>query len=160
MRKALMLLVATLLGLATVSTSTQAQRPVWDQVGTLSCDVSAGIGLIIGSRREVNCLFTPSYPAPPEQYIGSITKVGLDLGVTGGGQLVWAVQISTTRRRGVLAGSYAGASAEASAIVGLGANVLVGGNERSVALQPLSVQGQVGINVAAGIAEISLQFVR
>lgn len=160
MRKALMLLVATLLGLATVSTSTQAQRPVWDQVGTLNCDVSAGIGLIIGSRREVNCLFTPSYPAPPEQYIGAITKVGLDLGVTGGGQLVWAVQISTTRRRGVLAGSYAGASAEASAIIGLGANVLVGGNDRSVALQPLSVQGQVGINVAAGIAEISLQFVR
>ncbi len=160
MRKALMLLAATLLGLATISTSAQAQRPVWEQAGTLSCDVSAGIGLIIGSRREVNCLFTPNYPAPPEQYIGSITKVGLDLGVTGGGQLVWAVQMSTTRRRGVLAGSYAGASAEASAVVGLGANVLVGGNERSVALQPLSVQGQVGINVAAGIAEISLQFVR
>jgi len=160
MRKGLMLLAATLLGLATVSTSTQAQRPVWEQAGTLNCDVSAGIGLVIGSRREVNCLFTPSYPAPPEQYVGAITKVGLDLGVTGGGQLVWAVQMSTTRRRGVLAGSYAGASAEASALIGLGANVLVGGNDRSVALQPLSVQGQVGINVAAGIAEISLQFVR
>jgi len=151
---------AVVLGLAVMSGPTEAQRPAWEQAGTLNCDVSAGIGLIIGSRREVNCLFTPNYPAPPEQYVGAITKVGLDLGVTGGGQLVWAVQISTTRRRGVLAGSYAGASAEASAIVGLGANVLVGGNERSVALQPLSVQGQVGINVAAGIAEISLQFVR
>jgi len=149
-----------LLGFAVMSGPSQAQRPVWEQAGTLSCDVSAGIGFIIGSRREVNCLFTPSYPAPPEQYIGAITKVGLDVGVTGGGQLIWAVQMSTTRRRGVLAGSYAGASAEASAVVGLGANVLVGGNERSVALQPLSVQGQVGINVAAGIAEISLQFVR
>jgi hypothetical protein len=68
--------------------------------------------------------------------------------------------MSTTRRRGVLAGSYAGASAEASAIVGMGANLLVGGNDRSVALQPLSIQGQIGINIAAGIAEISLQFVR
>ena len=160
MRKGFRLLSAALLGLVAISGATQAQRPVWEQAGTLNCDVSAGIGLIIGSRREVNCLFTPSYPAPPEQYVGSITKVGLDLGVTGGGQLVWAVQMSTTRRRGVLAGSYAGAAAEASAVVGLGANVLVGGNDRSVALQPLSVQGQVGINVAAGIAEISLQFVR
>lgn len=160
MRRSFRLLSAALLGLAVMSGSSQAQRPVWEQAGTLNCDVSAGIGLIIGSRREVNCLFTPSYPAPPEQYVGTITKVGLDLGVTGGGQLVWAVQMSTTRRRGVLAGSYAGASAEASAVIGLGANVLVGGNERSVALQPLSVQGQVGINVAAGIAEIALQFVR
>jgi Protein of unknown function (DUF992) len=160
MRRGFGLLSAALLGLAVMSGSSQAQRPVWEQAGTLNCDVSAGIGFIIGSRREVNCLFTPSYPAPPEQYVGAITKVGLDVGVTGGGQLVWAVQMSTTRRRGVLAGSYAGASAEASAVVGLGANVLVGGNERSVALQPLSVQGQVGINVAAGIAEISLQFVR
>jgi len=160
MRKGFRLLCAALLGLAAMSGASEAQRPVWEQAGTLNCDVSAGIGLIIGSRREVNCLFTPSYPAPPEQYVGSITKVGLDVGVTGGGQLIWAVQMSTTRRRGVLAGSYAGASAEVSALIGAGANVLVGGNDRSVALQPLSVQGQVGINVAAGIAEISLQFVR
>jgi len=115
---------------------------------------------VVGSQRQVNCLFTPSYPAPPEQYVGTITKLGLDVGFTGGGQLVWSVLQSTTRRRGVLAGSYAGASAEATVGAGLGANLLVGGNDRSVALQPLSVGGQVGLNVAAGIAEISLQFVR
>jgi len=137
-----------------------AQRPVWEQSGTLNCDVSAGIGFVVGSQRQVNCLFTPSYPAPPEQYVGTITKLGLDVGFTGGGQLVWSVLQSTTRRRGVLAGSYAGASAEATVGAGLGANLLVGGNDRSVALQPLSVGGQVGLNVAAGIAEISLQFVR
>ena len=154
------LLGAALLGLGLLTVSASAQRPVWEQAGTLNCDVSAGIGLILGSQRQVNCLFTPAYQAPPEQYGGTITKLGIDLGVTGVGQLVWAVHMSTTRLRGVLAGSYAGASAEASAIVGLGANLLVGGNDRSVALQPLSVQGQVGINVAAGIAEISLQFVR
>jgi hypothetical protein len=160
MRLGVKVLGAALLALATVSGAALGQRPVWEQSGTLNCDVSAGIGLIIGSQRQVNCLFTPSYPAPPEQYIGTITKVGIDLGITGPGQLVWAVSMSTTRRRGVLAGSYAGASAEASALIGLGANVLVGGNERSVALQPLSIQGQTGINVAAGIAEIALQFVR
>ncbi len=104
-------------GLA-VCAPASAQRPVWEQSGTLNCDVSAGIGFIIGSQRQVNCLFTPSYPAPPEQYVGTITKIGLDLGVTGGGQLVWAVHMSTTRRRGVLAGSYAGACAEATVVVG------------------------------------------
>ena len=154
------LLGAALLGLSVLTVPATAQRPVWEQAGTLNCDVSAGIGFIIGSRREVNCLFTPSYPAPPEQYVGTITKLGLDIGFTTGGQLVWSVLQSTTRRRGVLAGSYAGASAEATVVAGLGANVLVGGNDRSVALQPLSVQGQVGLNVAAGIAEIALQFVR
>ena len=134
--------------------------PVWEAGGTLNCDVSGGIGFVVGSQRQVNCLFTPNYPAPPEQYIGTITKVGLDVGFTGAGQLVWGVQMSTSRRRGVLAGNYAGASAEATVVAGLGANVLVGGSDRSIALQPLSIQGQVGLNVAAGIAEIALQFVR
>ena len=160
MRRGVKAFGVALLALAAVSGSALGQRPVWEQSGTLNCDVSGGIGLIIGSQREVNCLFTPSYPAPPEQYVGTITKVGLDLGITGPGQLVWSVLQSTTRRRGVLAGSYAGASAEVSALVGMGANLLVGGNDRSVALQPLSIQGQTGINIAAGVAEISLQFVR
>jgi hypothetical protein len=158
--RALRLLGVALFGLAALSGAVMAQRPVWEQAGTLNCDVSGGIGFVVGSQRQVNCLFTPNYPAPPEQYIGTITKIGLDIGVTGGGQLVWAVQMSTTRRRGVLAGSYAGVSGEATIVAGLGANVLVGGNDRSVALQPLSVQGQVGLNIAAGIAEISLQYVR
>jgi Protein of unknown function (DUF992) len=149
-----------LLGFAVLSGAALAQRPVWDQSGTLNCDVSGGIGFIVGSQRQVNCLFTPSYPAPPEQYVGTITKIGLDVGFTTGGTLAWSVLQSTTRRRGVLAGSYAGASAEATVGAGLGANVLVGGNDRSVALQPLSIQGQVGLNVAAGIAEIALQFVQ
>jgi hypothetical protein len=159
MKRGLGLAGAALLGLA-LSLPAQAQRPVWEQSGTLNCDVSGGIGFVVGSQRQVNCLFTPSYPAPPEQYVGTITKVGLDVGFTAGGQLAWEVLISTTRRRGVLAGSYAGAAAEATVGAGLGANFLVGGNDRSVALQPLSIQGSVGLNVAAGIAEIALQFVR
>ena len=114
MARGMRLVGAALLGLA-VCVPAQAQRPVWEQSGTLNCDVSAGIGFVVGSQRQVNCLFTPSYPAPPEQYVGTITKVGLDVGFTGGGQLTWSVLQSTTRGRGVLAGSYAGASADAPA---------------------------------------------
>ena len=91
---------AAILGLA-MCLPAQAQRPVWEAGGTLNCDVSGGIGFVVGSQRQVNCLFTPNYPAPPEQYIGTITKVGLDVGFTGAGQLVWAradVDLAPARR--------------------------------------------------------------
>ena len=113
--------------------------------------------MIIGSQRTVNCLFTPDIPGPQEGYFGTITKFGLDLGATVAGSLVWAVYADTTRGLGFLAGDYAGASGEATVAVGLGANVLVGGSNRTVALQPLSVQGQVGLNVAVGVANLSLR---
>jgi len=128
--------------------------------GTLTCDVSAGIGLIVGSRRSVNCTFAPSLPGPVEYYSGTITKLGVDLGATARGVLVWLVYAPTTRPVGALAGSYGGATAEATVAVGLGANVLIGGSNRTVALQPISVQGQTGLNVAAGVAELALNFVR
>jgi hypothetical protein len=128
--------------------------------GTLTCDVSAGIGMIIGSQRTVNCTLAPSLPGPVESYAGTITKVGVDIGATSGGVLVWLVYAPTSRPVGALAGSYGGATAEATFAVGLGANVLVGGSNRTVALQPVSVQGQTGLNVAAGVAELSLRFVR
>ena len=102
-------------------------------------------------------MFTPSQPGPREVYTGSITKFGLDLGATAGGEMVWAVYAPTNRRFGALAGHYGGASAEATVGAGLGANVLVGGSDRTVTLQPVSVQGQAGLNVAAGVAEIDLR---
>ena len=149
---------AAVIALSLTAGSAVAQR---QQVGTLSCDVSAGLGMIVASQRTLNCLFTPTLPGSVvEQYTGSITKVGLDVGATAGGQLIWAVHTSTTLGRGALTGSYVGATAEASVGAGLGANVLVGGNNRSVALQPLSVQGQVGLNLAAGVADIQLRFLR
>ncbi len=137
-----------------VATMAQAERT---KVGTLSCDISGGIGLIITSHKDLTCMFTPSEPGPREVYVGGITKFGLDLGATAGGEMVWAVYAPTTRRFGALAGEYAGASAEATVGAGLGANVLVGGSNRTVALQPLSVQGQAGLNVAAGVAELVLR---
>jgi uncharacterized protein DUF992 len=127
------------------------------KVGTLTCDISGGIGLIITSHKDVTCMFTPAQPGPREVYVGGINKFGLDLGATAGGEMVWSVYAPTTRRFGALAGNYSGASAEATVGAGLGANVLVGGSDRTVALQPLSVQGQAGLNVAAGVAELTLR---
>ena len=133
----------------------EAQR---HKVGVLSCDISAGLGLIVGSQRSVRCLFTPDRGGPREVYSGIISRVGVDLGVTAGGHMVWAVHSEFWGGQGgALAGDYAGASGEASVAVGLGANVLVGGSNRSVALQPISVQGQVGLNVAVGVAQLSLR---
>jgi hypothetical protein len=138
-------------------TSAIAQGPTHTKVGTLTCDISAGIGLIITSKKDVTCMFTPSRPGPREVYVGSINKFGLDLGATAGGEMVWSVYAPTDRRFGALAGNYSGASAEATVGAGLGANVLVGGSNRTIALQPLSVQGQAGLNVAAGVAELRLR---
>lgn len=130
------------------------------EAGSLTCDVSAGIGLILGSQRQVYCTFTPAVPGPVETYAGSFTRVGLDLGATTGGVMIWIVYAPTSRPVGALAGDYVGAGAEASLIAGLGTNVLVGGSGSTVALQPVSVQGQTGFNLAAGIAGLELRFVR
>jgi Protein of unknown function (DUF992) len=130
------------------------------QAGTLTCDISGGIGFIIGSQKALNCSFVPTLLGPPEFYSGVINKLGIDLGGTRGGVMVWAVYAPTTRTAGFLAGTYAGVSAEVTVGGGVGANILVGGSYRTVELQPLSVQEQTGINVAAGLAEIELHFVR
>jgi hypothetical protein len=130
------------------------------QAGTLTCDISGGIGFIIGSQKALNCSFVPALPGPPEFYSGVITKLGLDLGGTRGGVMTWGVYAPTTRAVGFLAGTYAGASAEATLGAGVGANILVGGSNHTVELQPLSVQEQTGVNIAAGVAEIELRPVR
>jgi len=127
------------------------------RAGVLTCDVSGGIGLIIGSQKQVSCVYAPDMPSPQQAYVGSFTRFGLDLGITGGGVMVWAVFTGTTGGPGFLAGDYVGATAEATVAAGLGANVLVGGSNRSVALQPVSVQGQVGLNLAVGLGDLSLR---
>lgn len=127
------------------------------RAGLLTCDVSAGLGLIIGSQKQLACVFTPDQAGiPGEEYGGSITKYGLDLGITGGGVMVWAVFTGTVAGPGFLAGDYVGASGEASLGAGLGANVLVGGSNRTVALQPLSASGQIGVNLALGVTSLQL----
>jgi len=131
------------------------------QVGTLACSLSSSVGLVVGSQRNVSCSFKASGPGEPEEaYTGTMTRVGLDVGFTSGGVIIWAVFADTSRYAGMLNGTYVGATAEASIAAGLGANVLVGGSNHTVALQPLSVQGQIGLNVAAGIGQLELHAVR
>jgi hypothetical protein len=148
---------AALLGFASFNQTTAQDRVA---AGSLTCDVSAGFGVIIGSRKAVNCTFAPAQPGPVEYYSGTITKLGVDIGVTSAGVIVWLVYAPTGRPIGALQGSYVGATGEATVGVGLGANVLIGGSNQTVALQPVSVQGQQGLNVAGGVAELALQFVR
>ena len=146
--------VSALAALLAASANAQPSRV---QVGKLACSISAGVGLIVGSQRNVSCNFQPD-GGPPEAYTGTITKVGLDVGFTTGGAMVWGVFTDTNRYAGMLSGTYVGAQAEATVAAGLGANVLVGGSNRSVALQPLSVQGQTGLNVAAGVGALELHY--
>jgi hypothetical protein len=145
--------------LAFVLAVASGQPAVAQQVraGLLTCDVSAGIGLIITSQKQVSCLFAPDRPdIMREDYDGSITRYGLDLGVIGGGVLVWAVFTETVAGPGFLAGDYVGVSGEASLGAGLGANVLIGGSNRTVTLQPVSVSAQIGINIAVGVTALHL----
>ncbi|MGI9413655.1 MAG: DUF992 domain-containing protein [Hyphomicrobiales bacterium] len=127
------------------------------KVGLLTCDISGGWGLIIASNKAVDCVFKPTNYRWRDHYVGSINKIGADIGVTAGGKLVWAVFAPGTVRRGALAGSYFGASGEATVGIGLGANALLGGFGDTINLQPLSVQGQTGLNVAGGIAGLFLE---
>jgi hypothetical protein len=143
---------AAMAAVATVPADAQPQRV---QVGTLACSISAGVGMVVASQRNVSCNFQPD-GGPPEAYTGTMTRIGVDVGFTTGGAMVWGVFAGTNRFAGMLNGTYAGATAEATVAAGLGANVLVGGSNRSVALQPLSVQGQVGLNVAAGVGALEL----
>ena len=126
------------------------------QAGVLTCNVSSGWGFIIGSSRDLRCTYSPS-KRPPERYNGAISKFGVDIGYVQSAVIVWAVVAPTADLRpGSLAGTYGGVTGSATAGVGAGANVLVGGSDNTITLQPVSIEGNTGLNVAAGIASISL----
>jgi hypothetical protein len=158
MFRKLIIAAIALLAASVVFEPAAAQRT---RAGVLGCDVSGGIGLIIGSQRRLVCTFTPDGGGPQEVYHGTISRFGLDLGITAGGSMVWGVFSEFVGPRpGSLAGDYIGATGEATVAVGLGANVLVGGSNRQIALQPLSVGAQVGLNLAVGVAELQLRIGR
>ena len=128
------------------------------QVGTLTCNVAAGWGFVFGSSNAVRCSFGGG-GGRPERYAGSINKFGVDIGYTQGGVLVWGVFApSGGLAPGALSGNYVGASGSATVGVGAGANVLVGGSNRTISLQPVSIEGNTGLNVAAGIGSIGLRY--
>jgi len=127
------------------------------QKGILKCDVAGGIGLILGSKKKLDCTFEKT-DGTVENYSGRILKVGVDIGVTKESHITWAVFAPSEQNAvGALAGNYTGVSAEATVAGGVGANILIGG-KNSVSLQPLSVQTQTGLNVAGGIGSIKLEF--
>jgi hypothetical protein len=127
------------------------------KVGSLTCNISSGFGFIFGSSKELKCTFA-SNAGNGEHYTGTFSKYGLDIGFADKGVLVWGVVAPTSDvRAGALEGDYAGATASATVGVGLGANILIGGLDKSIALQPVSVQGNTGLNIAAGVGVISLK---
>ena len=147
-------LLAALSGYLGLGAQAKAQSGV--VVGTLKCNVASGFGFVFGSSRTINCTF-----AGPggryEHYVGNISKFGVDIGFTQDGILVWTVVAPTAALApSALAGNYVGGAASATVAVGVGANALLGGSNNSIALQPLSVEANRGLNVAAGVAEMTL----
>jgi hypothetical protein len=149
---------AAALALATLSVDPAGAQRV--RAGVLTCDISAGIGFVIGSQKSVSCAFASEPPGSQHDvYSGSISKFGLDIGATRAGVMVWAVFTDSIAPPGpgFLAGDYLGATGQVTVAAGLGANVLIGGSNRTVALQPLSVDTSVGLNLAVGVAELHLR---
>lgn len=135
-----------------------AQQPIQRvRVGVLECRGAASIGFVVGSVTNLGCVLRAE-GVPEDRYVAVIRKVGVDLGITQETALAWGVYAPVARLGpGDLAGNYAGAQGSATIGVGLGGNVLIGGSDNSIALQPLSVQGQVGLNVAAGLESLELR---
>jgi len=152
--------------LLSLATLPLAQAPASSEpavrYGVLSCDISAGIGLIFTEKQSMKCLYTPDSGGTPEHYVGSIEEFGLEIGKTSGGHLTWvvaAVSLQKGAPRGALAGTYVGVAANASLGEGFGANDLSGGFNRAYVLQPYSLQTQKGLNFAAGIAKVTIKAV-
>ncbi|MGO9472335.1 MAG: DUF992 domain-containing protein [Rhodomicrobium sp.] len=148
--------IVTAASVAILASQANAQEKI--AVGQLTCGVKGGLSFIIGSTRELRCVFRVNPGDEGERYEGDIKKYGLDIGLTNNAILTWTV-LAPTRGVlvGALAGKYYGVAADASAGLGGGANVLVGGSDNTVSLQPLSVQGQTGLNAAAAVAEVELR---
>ncbi len=126
-------------------------------VGTLTCKGHGSVGLIFGSKENLHCEFTSAVSGNHRRYSATITKVGLDIGVKGESTLIWTVLGSTTDLPGgALEGTYGGVTAGVAVDIGGNANALIGGSNQSVILQPVSVEGQTGLNISAGVAGLTL----
>lgn len=154
-------LAGILLVLASGLVPGQAQQ-AGVEIGVLDCVIEGGTGFIFGSNKDVSCTFEPGNKEfAPENYFGAVSKYGLDIGFTDSTIMRWIVLASNANiyGPGALAGDYIGASAEVTAAVGAGANLLVGGSGQTFTLQPLSVQTQTGLNFALGVSQFQLRSV-
>ncbi len=158
MRRSFILAGVTIATLVTSFAGTNAQQPMQRvQVGILECRGGASVGFVVGSVTNLGCVLRAE-GLPEDRYVATIRKVGLDLGITQESALAWGVFAPVARLGpGDLSGNYAGAQGSAAIGVGAGGNMLVGGSNNSIALQPLSVQGQVGLSVAAGLESLELR---
>jgi hypothetical protein len=157
-RKVGLVIGSLALAIGVLASESPARAQGTARVGTLSCNVASGWGFVFGSSRALRCTFA-SASGRTEYYAGSIRRFGVDIGYTRGGVLIWGVLAPTSDLApGALAGEFVGATASATVGVGAGANVLVGGSGRTISLQPLSLEGSTGLNVAAGIGAISLRY--
>jgi hypothetical protein len=151
---------AAALALAAVSIAPAAAQQPGVDLGTLDCAIGGGTGFIIGSKKDLHCTFTSANQTfAPENYFGVVSKWGIDIGSTDGAQMRWLVLAPSNNiyAPGALAGDYVGASAEITASVGAGANLLVGGLGNTFTLQPLSVQTQTGYDLALGVTRFQLR---
>lgn len=146
---------AALLSMGVLVAAATASNAAAVKAGTLSCHVDAGWGLLIGSSKNADCVFTAAN-GKKTHYKANITKIGVDIGYTENKNIAWVVMSLNGDGAG-LAGTYVGANAEATVGVGLGANALVGGLNRNFALQPISVQGQTGLNAAVAVQALTLR---
>lgn len=146
--------IAAIAFLATTTSSANAAAGV--KVGRLVCDVDGGFGLVVTSKKTMNCIYSAS-GGEKESYSGSIRKFGLDVGVTSKATMVWVVIAHGKVGPKALRGKYVGGVAQASAGVGAGSHVLVGGHDKGISLQPVSVQAHRGLNIAAGVGSLVLQ---
>jgi hypothetical protein len=127
------------------------------RAGLLECQGGRSIGYVIGSFASLDCIYR-SQGHRAEPYIATVRRFGLDLGITEQTRVTWAVNAPANRfERGELTGTYGGVGANASVGVGGGGNFLVGGLGNAYALQPISTQGQTGLNLAAGVAGMELK---
>ena len=155
-RKTLLTAAVASLALSALPWGTPARAAVTVKAGMLTCHVGAGYGFVFGSSRNLNCTYAGN--GRVEHYSGDISKFGVDIGYLQSGVIVWAVFAPTTDlASGALNGDYGGVTAGASVAVGGDANALIGGSNHEVSLQPFSIEGDKGLNVAAGIATITLK---
>lgn len=138
----------------------QPQGQNWTQSGILRCKLNPSIGFVIFGHQSMECRFVPNFVAPTQIYEGALNTIGIDLGVVSTGGLAWAVLAPTSGiYAGALAGEYIGASGDVAVGAGVGANVLIGGSQRSIALQPVSLEGAVALDVTLGLSALQLRYV-
>jgi hypothetical protein len=155
-----LIIAIAIAGLAPFGARAQAPGQNWTQSGMLGCKLNPSIGFVIFGHQSMECQFVPLHHGASQRYEGALNTVGIDIGVVGTGGLAWAVLAPTSGvPAGALAGEYVGASGDVALGAGVGANVLIGGSQRSFALQPVSVEGSVALGVTLGLSALQLRYV-